>query len=103
MALHITLTTKSVKVQPRKIDKLRKIIEQELEYQGPDTDLNFIDISCIDNFSSLPAMFSELEVGNIKIDQWYIPFNVETCDLFTTIVDLYSPSEGYSRKVCGYM
>lgn len=73
-----------------------------MKHRCTDADLNFIDISYIDDLSSLFSVFSELEVGNIKIDQWDVPVNAETCDLFTTIVDLYSPQGGYSRKVCGY-
>ena len=65
--LRITSTTKSVKVQPTKRDDLRSIIKKELEYQGPDADLNFIDTSLI---TDMYELFYQLDIRNIKIDQW---------------------------------
>lgn len=73
MSLHITPTTKSAKVRPTTRDKLRKIIETELERQGPDADLNFIDTSLITDMSYL---FSGWRIKNIKIDGWNVS-NVE--------------------------
>lgn len=67
MSLHVTSTTKSAKLQPKTKDELRKIIEAELEFQGPDADLNFIDTSKITDMYSL---FRDLDIRNIKIDQW---------------------------------
>ncbi len=67
MAIHITSKTKSLRLQPTSKDELRSIIEQELELQGPDADLNFIDTSEITDMSYL---FWGLNIGNIKIDQW---------------------------------
>lgn len=49
MSLHIIPTTKSAKLKPTTRDELRKIIETELERQGPYADLNFIDTSEIDD------------------------------------------------------
>ena len=65
--LRITPTTKSVKVRPQNRDELRYIIEQEIENQGLDADLNFIDTSEITDMSNL---FHDLTIRNIKIDQW---------------------------------
>lgn len=67
MSLHITSTTKSVRLIPTTKDELQSIIKQELKYQDPDADLNFIDTSLIIDMSSL---FWYLNVGNIKIDEW---------------------------------
>ena len=67
MPLHISSTTKSVKVQPQNSEELRSIIEREIEHQGPDADLNFINTSLITNMTML---FRFLDIGNIKIDQW---------------------------------
>ena len=64
--LRITSTTKSVKVRPTTRDELRSIIEQEIENQGPDADLNFIDTSEITDMSNL---FHDLVIRNIKIDE----------------------------------
>ena len=74
MPLYITSTTKSARVRPTKWLELRTIIKQELERQGPDADLNFIDTSKITAMSSL---FFELNIRNIKIDKWNMS-NVES-------------------------
>ena len=66
MAIHITSKTRSATVTPKSKDELRSLIEQELERQGPDADLNFIDMSSIKDMSYL---FEGLCIGNIKIDQ----------------------------------
>ena len=57
----------SNKFRPKTKEELRNIIEKELERQGPDADLNFIDTSKITDMSEL---FEGLYVGNIKIDKW---------------------------------
>lgn len=67
MAIHITSNTKSATIRPTSKEELRVLIEQELEQQGPDADLNFIDTSLIEDMSSL---FNKLKPINIKIDQW---------------------------------
>lgn len=67
MSLHITSTTKSVKVQPTTRDELRSLIEKELKHQGSDADLNFIDVSHV---TDMYELFYQLHIGNIKIDQW---------------------------------
>ena len=65
--LKITSNSRSATVTPKSRDELRSIIEQELEHQGPDADLNFIDTSEITDMSEL---FYELNISNIKIDEW---------------------------------
>jgi surface protein len=67
MAIHITSTTKSCIVKPSTKDELKTIIEQELERQGPDADLNFIDVSEIDN---MECLFYRKNIRYIEIDGW---------------------------------
>lgn len=67
MSLHITSTMKSAKIHPQSRKELRSILEQELDRQGPDADLNHIDVSQVTDMSWL---FNELNPGNIKIDKW---------------------------------
>ncbi len=57
----------SNKFRPKTKEELLNIIKKELERQGPDADLNFIDTSKITDMSEL---FEGLYVGNIKIDKW---------------------------------
>lgn len=69
--LHINNDTKSLRVRPTTIDELRSIIKTELEHQGPDADLNHIDVSEIDNMYDLFYRINKkTPVGNIKIDKW---------------------------------
>jgi len=92
MALHITSKTRPLYVpepvyqRPTSKDELKAIIRQELRRQGPDADLNHIDISDITDMSWL---FCCLDVCDIKIDSWNVS-NVLTmesmfngCDRFT--------------------
>ena len=65
--LHISSNTKTVRIKLSTKAELRSIIEQELKHQGPDADLNFIDVSGITDMSRL---FTQLDIGNIKIDNW---------------------------------
>ena len=67
MSLHITSTTKTVKVRPTTREQLRYIVEDELYRQGPDADLNHIDTSQI---TDMFILFKDLDIRNIKIDQW---------------------------------
>lgn len=55
------------KVTPKTKVELREIIEKELERQGCDADLNFIDTSQITDMSYL---FKDMLIGHIKIDKW---------------------------------
>lgn len=74
--LKITSNSRSATVTPKSRDELRSIIEQELERQGPDADLNFIDTSDITDMSEL---FYDLNISNIKIDEWDVR-NVENME-----------------------
>ena len=66
--LKITYNSKSANIlKPKTRGELISLIEQELEHQGPDADLNFIDTSLITDMSCL---FSGFNIENIKIDQW---------------------------------
>ena len=65
--LRITYKTKSARVIPQTKDKLRDLIINELDRQGPDADLNHIDVSKITNMCML---FDKLNIRNIKIDSW---------------------------------
>ena len=65
--LKITSNSKSATVTPKSKEQLQSIIEQELERQGPDADLNFIDTSLITDMSEL---FKDLTIRNIEIDEW---------------------------------
>ena len=67
MSIHITSSTKSAKIRLQSRKELRSLIERELKRQGPDADLNHIDVSEITDMNSL---FWYLDVGNIKMDKW---------------------------------
>ena len=69
MAIKITSKTKSLSVRPTSYTELRQIISQEIRTQGPDADLNFIDISLI---TDMMGLFENTgyEIRNIKIDEW---------------------------------
>lgn len=47
MQLHIAQQTKSARLNPTTRNDLRDLIESELKRQGPDADLNHIDVSQI--------------------------------------------------------
>ena len=67
--IHITSKTKSANIQiPTSEKQLVSLIEQELQRQGPDADLNFIDTSEITDMRGL--FFKFTDIRNIKIDQW---------------------------------
>lgn len=85
MPLHITSDAKSVdkkpskpvKVYPKTKDELRKFIKDEVNRQGPDADLNHIDVSKITDMSGLfycPGSIEGpgLDVRNIKINKWNV-------------------------------
>ena len=69
MALHITSNTKSLILRPSSKKELHSLIKEELDRQGPDADLNFIDTSLITDMSYL---FYDLDIRNIKIDRWNV-------------------------------
>lgn len=66
--LKITSNSKLLsKTKPESKDELQALIFKELNKQGPDADLNFIDTSEITDMSWL---FHNLGIGNIQIDEW---------------------------------
>ena len=67
MAIHITSKTKSLRLKPTSKEELIDIIREEIDKQGPDADLNFIDTSLITDMSML---FWWIKIENIKIDEW---------------------------------
>ena len=77
MSLHISYTTRSVnQLRPSTKWELRNLIESELCRQGPDADLNHIDVSEVTDMSFL---FYGFCVHNIKIDMWNVS-NVKTME-----------------------
>ena len=68
MAIHITSKTRPLKrPKPTSKEQLQSIIKDELERQGPNADLNFIDVSEI---TDMFGLFFKLDIRNIKIDEW---------------------------------
>ena len=69
--LHISANTKSVphreRIRPEDRSELIFVIRRELEQQGPNADLNHIDVSEI---TDMAWLFGDLNPGNIKIDEW---------------------------------
>ena len=79
MSLHITSNTKSARLQPNTLKELRDLVVSEIEEQGPDADLNFIDTSLITDMTDL---FVNLPIHNIKIDKWNTSRVTITRDMF---------------------
>ena len=61
------VTKDAYQYHPKIKYELRSIIEKELEIQGPDANLNIIDVSKITNMS---ALFKYLDIKNIDISEW---------------------------------
>jgi surface protein len=61
------------KTVPEYKSELKQLIKETLENDGPDTDLNFIDVSKIDDMSFL---FDRLNPGKIDVSSWDVS-NVE--------------------------
>ena len=79
MSLYITPNTKSVKVRPTTKGELKDLIKLELERQGLDADLNFIDTSQI---TDMYELFYKLNIRNIKIDEWDVSNVTCMVDMF---------------------
>ena len=77
--LRITSTTKSAKSRPTTRNELRSIIEQELERQGPDANLNHIDVSEI---IDMRMLFCGLDIHDIKISDWCVSNVINMCAMF---------------------
>ena len=95
MAIHITSTTKSLRVKPKSKEELRFIIEQELERQGRDTYLNFIDTSEITDMSYL---FNGLCIRNIKIDEWDVSNVTDMDGMFMGCCELNADLSNWDTK-----
>lgn len=84
MAIHITSHTKSLQIRPTSKAELRSLIKQELQRQGPDADLNFIDTSKITDMSNL---FWSLNVRKIKIEWWNVSNVTNMSGMFSFCYD----------------
>ena len=84
MSIHITSNTRSLCIRPTSKAELRSLIKQELERQGPDADLNFIDVSQITNMARL---FGGLKIGNIKIEWWDVSNVTDMSNMFCFCYD----------------
>ena len=92
--LKITSKTKSARVIPTSKEQLQSIIEDELERQGPNADLNFIDTSLITNMSYLLLRYNN-KIENIKIDDWDVS-NV------TKMIGMFSGCENFESDLSGW-
>ncbi len=63
------LVQNDIMYHPKTKDELKNIIKDQLKLQGPDANLNIIDVSEITDMYCLFNL-SELEVGNIDISGW---------------------------------
>ena len=68
--IKITSKTMSAAVRPKSKNELEQLIQKELQRQGPDADLNFIDTSLMTDMSALFANYGAITIRNIKIDEW---------------------------------
>ena len=70
--LHTTSIGELLRVKPTSKHELQVIIAQELERQGPDADLNFIDTSEITDMSRLFSLLLETDKKPryVQIDEW---------------------------------
>ena len=87
--LHINNSTKPVRTRPQTKDDLINLIIDELEHQGPDANLNHIDVSVITDMRGLfHYVNKKITVGNIKIDKWDVSnvtnmeFMFQDCEYF---------------------
>lgn len=87
MAIKITSKSKSLSVRPTSYTELRQLIGQEIRTQGPDADLNFIDISLI---TDMMGLFENTgyEIRNIKIDYWDTSNVTNMSHMFCDCTDL---------------
>lgn len=88
-------------VQPKTTYELRCILEEELERQGPDADLNFIDTSLITNMYDLfvdlfDTNYNTLSIRNIKIDKWDVSNVEDMCSMFWGLSDFTADLSGWN-------
>ena len=74
MAIHISSKTRPLKLpKPTDKEELQELIRQELERQGPDADLNFIDVSEIEDMTFCFINFTlETELYRHIIDHRHV-------------------------------
>jgi len=66
---------KTYKYIPKSLDELKNIIKDILKEEGPDANLNIIDVSDITNMNGLFNIMEygkPIEIGNIKVDDWNV-------------------------------
>ena len=66
---------KTYKYIPKSLDELKNIIKDIIKEEGPDANLNIIDVSDITNMNGLFNIIElgkPIEIGNIKIDDWNV-------------------------------
>ena len=95
MAIHITSKTKPLRIRPETKRELITLIVQEVEQQGPDVDLNFIDTSLITDMSYL---FYTLDIRNIKIDRWDTSNVTDMEGMFMNCSDLNCDLGGWNTS-----
>lgn len=94
--LKITSKTKPLyRPKPESKEQLHSIIKDELERQGPDADLNFIDTSLITDMSML---FWWIKIGNIKIDQWDVSNVTNMRGMFKLCSDFNADLSGWDTS-----
>lgn len=98
MSLHITNTTKSAILRPTTRDSLRSIIEHELKRQGPDTNLNHVDVSQI---TDMRMLFCGLDVHKIKISDWDVSNVTNMCAMFDGCVGFNCDLSNWNVTTCG--
>ena len=83
--------------------ELRCILEEELERQGQDADLNFIDTSLITNMYDLfvdlfDTNYNTLSIRNIKIDKWDVSNVEDMCSMFWGLSDFTADLSGWDTS-----
>ena len=93
--LRITSITKSVHIRPKTKDELKRLVDAEIERQGPDADLNFIDVSDI---TSMYMLFCDTGVRNIKIDEWNVSNVTDMAGMFMDCPELSADLSGWDTS-----
>ena len=73
------LVSKDITYHPRSKDELEEYIEEQLKLQGPDANLNIIDVSKITDMSNL---FMGLNIRNIDISGWDVSKVTDMSNMF---------------------
>ena len=81
------LVSKDIMYHPRNREELRNIIKEQLDLQGPDANLNIIDVSKIDDMGEL---FFKLDPHNIDISEWDV----------SNVTDMYYMFYGCDKFNC---